>query len=109
MRAGNQVSSAIERRIGLRRAAISVGNPLCPTQALQLPQSARAWSGLMTKRNVEKLIAEWKVADLTRRRTVPDRGYNASYSNPDIGRQRASDEADAAARLALQILTAQKT
>jgi hypothetical protein len=58
------------------------------------------------QRNVEKLIAAWKSADFSRRHTVPEhpRGYNANYSNPDIERQRAIKEAEAAAKLAREFL-----
>ena len=65
----------------------------------------------MAKRRVEKLIESWKAADLSRRHSAPDwqRGYNARYSDPDIQRERADDEAKAAASMARQILIERST
>ena len=65
-----------------------------------------AWEQLMANRKAEKLIDGWHAADVSRRHTVLEyqRGYNARYSKPDLERDRADDEAKAAANMAREIL-----
>ena len=53
-------------------------------------------------RNIQQLIAEWVWLTHSRNAREHTRGYDARYGQRDIDRERAFDEARAAAALATQ-------
>jgi hypothetical protein len=55
-------------------------------------------------RNVQQLITEWVCQTRSKHACEHTRGYDARYAQGDIDRQRAIDEATAAAMLATQYI-----
>jgi hypothetical protein len=57
-------------------------------------------------RNIQQLITEWVCLTHAKHAQDPQRGYDDRYAQSDIDRQRAIDEARAAAALATQFFAA---
>lgn len=60
-------------------------------------------------RNIQQLISEWVSLTHAKNAREHSRGYDARYGQSDIDRQRAIDEARAAAALATQYIAGDRT